>query len=414
MLLALLLLLANPESSHQVQDLIQAGVAASDRGDLVGAQAKFEEATRVAADNAGAWLLLAQVQAKRSDVPGAVASAQKAEKLAGNDPDVLRGLAHFYEVLHRDPAKAAGLAARYAEAAPQDLTAWRRAAGLYLEVGDADRAIAAATRGLKSDPGAELHSLLGRAYLARKDFANAAAELKRALDLNPYDEQAHFRLAQVHLFQQDFVSAIRVLENARTIFDKSPQLELALGVADYGARNFPAAVDQFLRTMALAPDLPQPYVFLGRILEHAAGRLPEIAARFAAFRERNPQNPLGYVLEAKVQVQQLPPEGYPPEAAGTLELLKKALSLAPGNAEAHYLLGVLLDRKGEVQDAAAHLEKSIALNPKEPAPHYRLARVYTRLGRREDAAEQRRLHEKLSEEESAPAGRGTVAGPRSK
>ncbi len=342
---ALLLLAAVlSAASAQFQAPIQEGVAALDRGDLAQAQVKFEQATRLAPDNAGAWLLLAETYAKQKKQEPALAAAERAGKLGVADREILRGLAHFYTEL-------------------------------------------------------------------QPDLPKAARQLKRVLDLSPYDEQAHFQLAQAHLLQQDFPSAIRVLENARKTFDKSPQIELSLGVAYYGLRNFRGAVDQFLKAISLAPDAPQPYVFLGRILEHTGDRLPEVAQLFAAFQARNSQNPLGYVLHAKVVIAQLPPAGYPPEAAAALEWLKKALVLAEHSAEAHFLMGVLLDRKGEYPEAAAHLERAVALNAKDPAPHYRLARVYSRLGRNQEAAEQRRMHEKLSEEEGAPPGRGVVVNP---
>lgn len=412
MLPVLFLLLAGfADAQAQPQDHLQAGAAALGKGDLAGAQANLEEAARLSPNDANVWLLLAQTYARQNNQKSALAAAQKAEALGAEDPRVLQGLANLYAGPIPDPPKAASLGARYAERRPEDRTAWRRLAGYCLANGLPDQAVEAATRGLKSDNSAELHGLLGRAYVARKEWDKAVAELAEAVKLSPYDEEAHFRLAQAYLVQQDFVGATTVLENARKIFDKSPQIELALGVAYYGLRAFPAAVDQFLKTIQLAPDVPQPYVFLGRILEQAAGRLPEVTRRFAEFQARNPKNPLGYVLHAKGIIVQLPPAEYTPEAQTALELLQKALALKEDDAEAHYLIGVLLERKGELGDAVAHLERSIALNPKDPAPHYRLARVYARLGRTGDSERERALHEKLSEDQNATDRRGVASPP---
>ena len=410
--LALLVLLAGTAVASAYQNPLQEGTAALDSGDLAKAQVKFEEATRLAPDHAGAWLLLAETYAKQKNSAAALEAAGKAEKLGGADVAILLGLAHFYTDLQPDAAKAASLGARYAELRPQDTTAWRRVAALYLVIGDAGHAIAAGQRAVAADDSAESHGILAKSYAARNDWTGVVAELKRVLQLRPYDEQSYFLLSQAYLMQQDFPSAITVLEDGRKTFDKSPQIELSLGVAYYGARNFQGAVDQFLKTMDLEPDLPQPYVFLGKILEHTGDRLAEVTRRFAAFQARNPDNPLGYVLHAKAVVGQLPPGGFPPEAAAAVEMLQKAIALREDNAEAHYLLGVLLERKEDYAAAAPHLERSIALNPKDPAPHYRLARVYLRLGRKEDSAEQRRIHEKLSEEEGAPVGRGTPEQPK--
>ena len=67
----------------------------------------------------------------------------------------------------------------------------------------------------------------------------------------------------------------------RKNFDKSPQLELAAGVAYYGLRRFPEAIEAFLRTIRLDPGIEQPYVFLGRMLDQAEDKLPQITEVFA-------------------------------------------------------------------------------------------------------------------------------------
>ncbi len=360
--------------------------------------------------DARGWLSLARTYATQKEPNLALEAARRAEAMGSEDREVLHELARFYVEIHPDFAKAAALESRYAEKTPEDRSAWPRVARLYLEAGDAGQAIAAAERGLRAGSTAELHGLLGRAYAQRQQWARAVPELSEAVKMDPYSEDAHFRLAQAYMVQQDFPSALRVLENSRKYFDKSPQIELALGVTYYGLRRFPEAVDKFLRTIALAPDVPQPYVFLGRILEHATGRLPELTQRFSEFQNRQPENYLGYMLHAKALIAQLPPAGNEPELGTAFGLLVKSLSLKEDDAEAHYLMGVLLERRGDFEKAAEHLERSVALNPKESAPHYRLARVYYRLGRKEEAARERALHEKLSEQEATPARRGAPPG----
>jgi tetratricopeptide (TPR) repeat protein len=337
-------------------------MAALDKNNLAKAQTSFEQATRLAPKQAGAWLLLAQTYAKQKDQKAALAAAQKAESLGADDPQILQGLANFYATLVPDLPKAAHFGGRYAERSPQDVTAWNRLTAFCLNSGQLEPAIAAGTKALK---------------------------------LNPYDESSHFQLAQAYLLKQDFASAISTLQNAHTTFDKSPQIELALGVAYYGARKFPEAVEQFLKTMKLAPDVPQPYVFLGRMLDHVTDRLPEMTDRFAQFEARNPKSPLGYLLHAKALIAQ----SSEPETA--FHLLEKSVALKEDDSETHLQMGVLLEQKRDFADAAKHLERSIQLNAKDSAVHFRLARVYDRLGRKEDAANERKIHEKLSEQEKA-------------
>jgi tetratricopeptide (TPR) repeat protein len=299
----------------------------------------------------------------------------------------------------KDPAKARAAFDQAEKVAPAAAGAWQMLARAYAQTGLADQAIEAGKHALALDDDAGTHALLGQVYLSKKDFANAALECREVLKLRPYDEDAHFRLAQVYLLQQDFKGALAVLLESQKTFDRSPQLELALGVTYYGLRNFERAVDQFLKTIALAPDIPQPYAFLGRTMDHAGDRLPEVIARFAEYERRNPDNYLACVLYAKALIEHLPPTGDPPEAAQAYALADKALKMDDERAEAHYLMGVLLERKSEFEPARVQLERSIQLNPNDAAAHFRLARVYMKLGRKEEAEQQRALHEKLSEQE---------------
>src|SRR3954453_254896 len=235
------------------------GVAALGRGDLRGAQVSFEAATKLA-DDPGAWMMLAQTLARESQADRAREAAEKAEALGSGDPRILQALANFYTELVPDLRKAASVGAQYADNAPSDPTAWRTVASIYLDLGDTSQAIAAARRGLATDKSEELHTILGRALGSRQDWPAARAEFEAAIQLNPYSEEPRFQLAQSYLLQQDFTRAAAVLEDARKVFDKSQQLELFLGVTYYGQRDFDAAVAQFLRTIELAPDVPQAYI----------------------------------------------------------------------------------------------------------------------------------------------------------
>src|SRR5436309_6527745 len=135
------------------------------------------------------------------------------------------------------------------------------------------------------------HEQMGRAFEAKGDLQKAAAEYEQAIQLSPYEESYYFEAAHVYLLRQQFDPAVKILERGCKVFDKSAQLELALGVAYYGQRRFADAVDAFLRTIDLAPEVQQSYVFLSKMLDQAAGRLPEILPRFAAGAAGTPHAP---------------------------------------------------------------------------------------------------------------------------
>jgi len=140
----------------------------------------------------------------------------------------------------------------------------------------------------------------------------------------------------------------------------------------------------------LAPEVEQPYRFLGRMIDVAESMLPAITAVFAEFARTQPANPMSQFLYAKALSMGA---GDPAEVE---KLLKKSIELDGEVWESHFELGLALERRQAFQEAAAELEHAARLRPDDPAPHYRLARVYDRLGRASDAATQREIHARLA------------------
>jgi tetratricopeptide (TPR) repeat protein len=209
-------------------------------------------------------------------------------------------------------------------------------------------------------------------------------------------ESYFFEAAQMHLRQQDFAAALATLDAGRKRFDKSAQLELAAGVAYYGLRRFPEAIDAFLRTIDLDPSVDQPYVFLGRMVDQAEGRLPRVTKAFAAYAQRAPDNYLSNFLYGKALALANDPAA---EA-----LLRKSIAQNEGYWESHFELGVLLGARRQFDEAAREMRRGADLHPDDPAPHYHLARFYDRLGKPAEAAAERELHARLTAAGQSIAG----------
>lgn len=357
-----LLLLFLLEDSFDAK--LQEGLAALNRNDLSAARASLESASQIQPENPRAWVGLAQVHFRSGDARSAEATAQKAERLCGSDPVALYGLAMF-----------------------------------RLQSGAPKLSIALAQRLISLEDRSEAHNLLGKALDAAGDTDKALPELERAIQMNRFEESYYFDLAQTLLRHQKFDGAIRALEPARKIFAKSPQLELVLGVAYYGQRRFAEAVDCFLRVIAIAPDVEQPYAFLARVLDHAAARLEEVSARFAVFAASQPDNYLAQYVHGKTMS----------NADEAEQSLRRSIRLRADFADSHFELGSVLERKRQWSRAALEFERAAELSPKDSAPHYRLSRLYDRMGQAERAKSERVLHEKLSAEETAAMDRQVAA-----
>jgi tetratricopeptide (TPR) repeat protein len=233
-------------------------------------------------------------------------------------------------------------------------------------------------------------------YLERDQTVRAAEAQARFAAVNPADEGAqeraialYFEAVQPLLAAQKFGEALAILQKASPSVVKSAQIQIALGVAYYGLRRYDESAEAFLAVIALDPSLKQPYLFLGKMLEQISLRLEEVTRLFVAFEKQNPFDPDGVLLHAKA----LDARAVEPEAAR--KLLEKVIAMVPGNADAHFELGTLLERTRHFPEAAAEFERAEALNPSDPSTHYRLSRLYQRLNKPEAAIAEREQHRKM-------------------
>jgi tetratricopeptide (TPR) repeat protein len=324
----LLFLIAFLGAGATFEESFRAGLIALQRGDLIEAESSLQSASNLAPLNGRVWIALAQTYRRLHQDAQAEEAVRKAATLAPDDVAVLQSLVIYYSESGAT-LKAAEAQARYAKAMPQDRGARERAEALYFEA------------------------------------------------------------AQPLLQHERFAEAIEILQPATVKLPNSAQIELALGVAYYGLRRFDDAAGAFLRTIGIAPELEQPYVFLGKFLDQIPARLPEATRRFAEYEAAHPSSPVGYLQHARA----LNAQSLEPERAAAL--LGKVISINERDASAHFELGSVFDRLGRFEDAAREFAKSAELDPANPAPHYRLSRDYARLGRSADAQSELNQHARL-------------------
>lgn len=315
-------------ASGSADESLRDGLLALQRGDLASARATLEAASRLAPRDGRIWIALSQTYWRQHQLVEAEQAASKAAALGAEDPVVLQGLSIYYSETNQT-LRAAQAAAKYSAKVPEKSEARERAAELYFEA------------------------------------------------------------SQPLLNQQKFGDAAVILEEGAARFAKSAQLQLALGVAYYGLRRFDSAADAFLRTIEIAPETEQPYVFLGKMLDQIPTRLPQVTERFVQYESAHPASASAYLLHAKA----LDAQSLEPETAA--RLLGKSIVIDPRDASAHFELGTVLDRLQRFSDAAAEFQQAVNLAPSDPAAHYRLARDYDRMGRHRDAQAERDKHARL-------------------
>ena len=280
---------------------------------------------------------------------------------------------------------------------------------------DADRAILAFNEGVEAKnagdletaetrfrEAAELDPTMSRPYAAlarlayeRGDYASAAAEAERALEINPGETVAlqvryeAYRLAGDTEKAEEAAEALRksggATDAAARIFNE--------GVDAYRAKDQETAALKFEQALALNPDLEQAYGVLGGI--YISQRKFEEAQRVAAQAlERDPRNAqalkvqydlarrLGDEEAAEAALTALVEADPSWVATGLFEhaldlynandieaaatAFRKVLEADPDHARATYLLGLSLYNSGNTAEAKTYLARFIEMAPDDP------------------------------------------------
>jgi tetratricopeptide (TPR) repeat protein len=244
------------------------------------------------------------------------------------------GLASALSAQGKDADAVAALEAAVA-ADPQATGLREPLATLLVKAGKPDAALAALEAEVAlGKPSPRLRVVLGKLALQQERFDLAKTQLEAAVDEQPGEPEALFTLGQAREGAGDREGALREYRRALA-FESSPGLHLSLGRALLRLGKEDEAMGHFDAAGPVAPAR----------LERARLRLRR-----------------GQVEEALVDAQE-------------------AVKLAPGDASAHLLAGLVLDKMGRAQDAATAWETAVKLQNDLLEAHYRLGRFEMDQGR---------------------------------
>ena len=123
----------------------------------------------------------------------------------------------------------------------------------------------AAVTALRLDPGlSEAHASLGGVLLFfDRDLNGAEAALKRAIDLDPNNSNAHHWLAISFMALKRHKEALAEIRRALNLDPQSPYVNMNMGYILYVSGDLSGAVDQFNRALETFPENPLLHAFLG-------------------------------------------------------------------------------------------------------------------------------------------------------
>ncbi|HEY6447441.1 MAG TPA: tetratricopeptide repeat protein [Acidobacteriaceae bacterium] len=291
----------------------------------------------------------------------------------------------------------------------------------YYEQGKFDDAVAPLQRSAAADGTAlKPHLLLGSVYVHVSRLAEAEAQWRAALAIDPKSAMALDGLSDALMDQQKFDAVIALLRSAP--LDEKLTLELA---AAYSQAGLPVqAVDTVSKAMKTYPDsvplantLVSLYIKVTRTLD--AEKLAEqtykahpddVGVQLAYLHslvlngDWTPAGPVGKKLltETPHDFETLYLNGVlerqEGDYAAARDHLAEAVTLQPNHGSAHANLGIALARLHDAAGAKAELQKAIDLGNPEPETYFELANVLRALGETDAARSEMQQYQEIVKE----------------
>jgi tetratricopeptide (TPR) repeat protein len=333
-------------------------------GDYAGAVDAYRAFLGLRPDEAGARSNLGASLVKLGRYEEAIEEYKKAEKLLPGDPRIGMNLALAYQKSGRIREAADKFAALHAEF-PQEKQITLLLADCDLRLGDYNRVIEL-LQPLERDDPADLGTayMLGTALVRTQRIAEGGARLERILRSGESAE-AHF----------------------------------LLGTQLYESGDYPGAVKELQKAIALNPALPQLQSYYGLALLNTG----DPAGAAAAFRAELAANPSEYASNLALAQILIASRKFD-EA---LPLAETALRSRPESIDAGLALGECLAGTGRLQQARERLEAVVQALPSSLEAHRELSSVYARLRLASEEARERATVDRLEKDMAAKEG-----GPR--
>jgi tetratricopeptide (TPR) repeat protein len=244
----------------------------------------------------------------------------------------------------------------------------------------------------------QLYTFLGRLFFVDHKFLNAAIAMKKAEALQPLGEKDRFTLAMAYIAMGRPEWAHPEIETLAQVSPRNPLYPYWQGRLAYDRQDMVTATSQFQKAISLDADFMKAYDNLGLSLE-GGGQFEQAIEQYRHAvqlnRERKlnsawPTLDLGALLVKLDRLEEAKP------------LLKESLQYDPDFAQAHFELGILMEKNNEMPSAVEELSRATALDQSDPQPHYVLARVYRRAGNQEQAQRELQIFQSLKSKESTP------------
>jgi Flp pilus assembly protein TadD len=246
------------------------------------AQSDIEQSLQLNSDSGEGYALLAVIDVAKNDKAGALASAQRATRLAPNSARAWIALSYAQQASFQ-LENALTSADQAAQLEPANSTAQTRVAELLMSLGRLRAAERAARAAVAANPSeSRAHTILGFAHLAQIDMKTAREDFLAAIERDSSDPLPRLGLGLTMIRQGQLVAGREQIEIAVMLDPTNSQLRSYAGKAYYeertAKRDHLAAV-QFGLAKQLDPKDPTPW-FYDALLQQSQNRPIEALQSF--------------------------------------------------------------------------------------------------------------------------------------
>jgi tetratricopeptide (TPR) repeat protein len=362
------------------------GMAQAEAGDFAGARDSFKTADRLQPTTAMPLIMQVRMNFSLQDVAALKANLLEAAARFPRDAQVHDSLARF--LAERNLLVLALAESLRSQAlGDRDPATKVQLAVLENTVGAYDDAIRDALsltkeEGLASGIRASAAGVAGLSYESLGQRDRAIEHLKRAIQLDPYQENSYLALADLFEQSQRYSEAVEVLQTARHNIPQATGISLALGADLIRAEHYQGGIDVLRELLRSSPEIPEAYISIADAT-HKLGNTAQEIDILQRLAKLKPDYPMIHVLIARALLN-MEPADYQ-KALYELALAEKT---TPEDPDVFYLRGKAYLSLGNYDQAATALRHSIELRPTDPGPYYQLAKAYQKLGRTDLAKEQ--------------------------
>jgi tetratricopeptide (TPR) repeat protein len=259
--------------------------------------------------------------------------------------------------------------------------------------GEYSQAVELSQRYLKQHPSSvPARVLLARAELLEGQLISAFQDLRKALTLAPHNIDA--------LYYLSFTTRALADQEYRRLFEMNPdssRVHQLFAEAALSSQNPTQAEAEFEKALAANPKSGEAATELAE-LKRSQSKFDEAISYYNQAAIVALTYDVAYGLGACYTYKQ--------DYATAIEWFRKATSLGPNSAAAHFALGNAFFQSGQFDAAIPELSTALHFEPQMKQGYFLLGRAYSKLGRNEDAAITFKHLDELNSSSSLPVNHG--------